>query len=128
MSRFAPNQIFAPPPPLRVSLSLERLPASSMRGSATLVDGKQLAAVCRIKALWRLHCFALPICVFGEGDRPALELDWSAHRDHQPIRTFLLDRGVAVRQGLVSCARSPGIRLCQAQWWPVFSKGRDLSA
>ena len=23
------------------------------------LDGKQLAAVCRIKALWRLHCCAL---------------------------------------------------------------------
>jgi hypothetical protein len=30
---------------------------------------KQLAAVCRIKALRRLHCCALAVCGFGEGDR-----------------------------------------------------------
>ena len=28
----------------------------------TLIDGKQLAAVLRIKALWRLHCCALAVC------------------------------------------------------------------
>ena len=27
--------------------------------------GKQLAAVCRINALWRLRCCALPVCGFG---------------------------------------------------------------
>ena len=32
-----------------------------------LVDGKQLAAVLRIKALRRLHCCALAVCGFGEG-------------------------------------------------------------
>ena len=37
-----------------------------------LVDGKQLAAVCRIKALRRLRCCALPVCGFWEqGDRTA---------------------------------------------------------
>jgi hypothetical protein len=36
-----------------------------------LIDGKQLAAVCRINALWRLHCCALPVCGFGEGRREA---------------------------------------------------------
>jgi hypothetical protein len=35
------------------------------------VDGKQLAAVCRIKALRRLHCCALPVCGLWEADRPA---------------------------------------------------------
>jgi hypothetical protein len=39
--------------------------------SATLIDGKQLAAVCRIKALRRLRCCALPVCGFGEGGREA---------------------------------------------------------
>ena len=29
------------------------------------VDGKQLAAVCRIKALWRLHCCGLPVLCWG---------------------------------------------------------------
>jgi hypothetical protein len=33
--------------------------------------GKQLAAVCRINALWRLHCCALGVCGFGEGRREA---------------------------------------------------------
>ena len=34
--------------------------------SRALIYGKQLAAVCRIKALWRLRCCALPVCGFGE--------------------------------------------------------------
>ena len=34
-------------------------------------DGKHLAAVCRIKALWCLHCCPLAVCGFGEGDRQA---------------------------------------------------------
>ena len=46
------------------------------RGASTacpepVANGKQLAGVCRIKALWRLHCCALPVCGFGEGERPA---------------------------------------------------------
>ena len=34
-----------------------------------LIDGKQLPAMLRIKALRRLNCCALPIGGFGEGDR-----------------------------------------------------------
>ena len=34
-----------------------------------LIDGKQLAAVLRIKALWRLNCCSLAVYGFGEGDR-----------------------------------------------------------
>ena len=33
---------------------------------------QQLAAVLRIKALWRLHCCALLFCGYGEGGREAL--------------------------------------------------------
>jgi hypothetical protein len=39
--------------------------------SPALTDGKQRAAVLRIKALRRLRGCALPVCGFGEGDRPA---------------------------------------------------------
>jgi hypothetical protein len=38
----------------------------SLTGNTTLIDGKQLAAVCRIKPLRRLHCCALPVCGFGD--------------------------------------------------------------
>ena len=37
-------------------------------------DGKHLAGACRIKALWRLHCCALAVCGFGEGDRPVAQV------------------------------------------------------
>src|SRR6516165_3119247 len=40
-------------------------------GVLLLVDGKQLAALLRIKSLWRQRCCALPVCGFGEGGRPA---------------------------------------------------------
>ena len=39
------------------------------RRNATLFDGKHLATVCRINALWCLPCCALPVCGFGEGER-----------------------------------------------------------
>ena len=39
--------------------------AERLKRSATLVDGKQLAAVCRIKPLRRLHCCALPVLCWG---------------------------------------------------------------
>ena len=44
-------------------------PWPSRVGVLLLVDWKQLAAVCRIKALWRLRCCALAVCGFREGDR-----------------------------------------------------------
>jgi hypothetical protein len=39
--------------------------------SPTLVEGKQLAAVCRIKALPRLHCCALAVFCWGGAGAPA---------------------------------------------------------
>ena len=48
--------------------------ARSRPNRPALVDEKQLAAVCRIKTLKRLHCCALAVCGFGEGDRSALKL------------------------------------------------------
>ena len=45
-----------------------QLPVRNDQGS--FIDGRQLAAVCRIKPLWRLCCCALPVCGFGEGERP----------------------------------------------------------
>ena len=63
--------IFLPPSgPPRVFPELWKLPS---RESVRLLslNGKQLAAVCRIKALWRLRCCALPVCGFEEGDRLA---------------------------------------------------------
>jgi hypothetical protein len=42
------------------------------RAEPALIDEKQLAAVCRIKASWRLRCCALPICGFREVDRRPL--------------------------------------------------------
>src|SRR6516164_9740424 len=38
------------------------------------VDGKQLAAVLRIKALWRLHCCALPVLCWGGAGAPESEI------------------------------------------------------
>ena len=35
---------------------------------------KQLAAVLRIKPLWRLHCCALAVCGYGEGGREATKI------------------------------------------------------
>jgi hypothetical protein len=49
-------------------------PTLAIRKQNTLVNGKQLAAVLRIKALWRLHCCALGICGFGERRREAVAL------------------------------------------------------
>jgi hypothetical protein len=40
--------------------------------TALLVDGKQLAAVFRIKALWRLRCCALPVLCWGGAGAPGL--------------------------------------------------------
>jgi hypothetical protein len=48
--------------------AIKKLPPGQLRGSATLIDGKQLTAVCRIKTLWYLHCCALPVfCCRGAG-------------------------------------------------------------
>ena len=59
---------FLPPsPPPRSFLSLEK---NSPPASPALIDGKQLAAVCRINALRRLRCCALAVGGFWEGDRP----------------------------------------------------------
>jgi len=44
---------------------------ASAPASPALIDGKQLAAVLRIKPLRRLHCCALGVCGFGEGRREA---------------------------------------------------------
>jgi hypothetical protein len=39
------------------------------KAKASVGDGKQLVAVCRINALWRLQCCASAVCGFREGDR-----------------------------------------------------------
>src|SRR6516165_3988769 len=57
-----------PAPVLAVDASLPCDFAGVLGGRAALIDGKQLAAVCRIKALWRLHCCALTVSA-AEGRR-----------------------------------------------------------
>jgi hypothetical protein len=63
-----------------------RLPAWPAEGASTslrralLVDGKQLAAVCRIKPLCRLRCCALAVCGFREGGREATDPDLTLSR------------------------------------------------
>jgi hypothetical protein len=47
-----------------------------------LFDGKQLAIVLRIKALWRLHCCSLAVYGFGEGDRAGRLPDVVGSNDH----------------------------------------------
>src|SRR5262249_58390114 len=49
-----------------------RPPEERLRRRVTLVDGRQVAAVLRINALWYLHCCALAVCGFGEGRREAV--------------------------------------------------------
>ena len=43
---------------------------------AALIDGKQLAAVCRIKALRRLHCCALAVSDCGRAERLTTPADF----------------------------------------------------
>src|SRR6516165_9647992 len=56
---------FLPPRSIRPGFFPSSREAERLKRSATLVDGKQLVAVCRINALWRLRCCALPVCGFG---------------------------------------------------------------
>ena len=51
-----------------------RYAADAQRFRERSMIGKQLAAVCRINALWRLRCCALAVGGFGEGDRSAFAL------------------------------------------------------
>ena len=55
-------KISTPVPPPRFFLSCG---SSATKADATLADGKQLATVCRIKPLRRLHCCALPVLCWG---------------------------------------------------------------
>jgi hypothetical protein len=51
-----------------------QVPQRSRPSRAALIDEDQLATVCRIKALRRLRCCALPVCGFREADRRRLEV------------------------------------------------------
>ena len=64
----ADNQVCCGQPWARIE---GRRGTASAPASPALINGKQLAAVCRIKPLWRLRCCALPVCGFGEGERAA---------------------------------------------------------
>jgi hypothetical protein len=48
----------------------EKAKGQQGRGPRALVDGKQPAAVCRIKALWRLHCCGLLVHCWGGAGAP----------------------------------------------------------
>ena len=48
----------------------EKIKAQQSRRPPTLVDGKQLAAVLRIKPLWRLHCCAACFLLRGRRTDP----------------------------------------------------------
>jgi hypothetical protein len=59
------NQNFYPGPSTPGFFLVAR---SRVAASPTVVDRRQLAAVCRIKALWRLHCCALLFADLGRAD------------------------------------------------------------
>jgi hypothetical protein len=63
------------------------------------VDGKQLAAVLRIKALRRLHCCALLVLCWGAAGMPGKNQNF----DPRPLRPgFFLSCGkLAVREALL---------------------------
>jgi hypothetical protein len=48
-------------------------------GSATLIDGKHLAGVCRINALRRLHSFLLAVGGFRQHEHSATTLKLRKH-------------------------------------------------
>ena len=51
--------------PILSASGFSQVERSKVGRSAILVNGKQLAAVCRIKPLRRLHCCALPVLCWG---------------------------------------------------------------
>jgi len=56
--------------PILSASGFSQVERSKVGRSAILVNGKQLAAVCRIKPLRRLHCCALPVLCWGGAGVP----------------------------------------------------------
>jgi len=98
--------------------SLQKTPRQQHEGSVTLIDGKQLAAVCRIEALWRLHCCALPVCGFGEADRPGSRSSRSTRARRQAHHRFF-----PYTRSTIAPKTSPREKNCQPDARSQF--GRD---
>jgi len=58
--------------PILSASGFSQVERSKVGRSAILVNGKQLAAVCRIKPLRRLHCCALPVLCWGGAGVPGI--------------------------------------------------------
>jgi hypothetical protein len=97
---------------------LEKLPpgATEAQRSATLVDGKLLAAVLRIKVLWHLHCCRFAVLLRRIGSRVMMGVFAEFER------AMIAER---VRAGLAR-ARSEGKRLGRARQFPRRSKSESV--